>query len=149
METLNKKITLGFFIVFVAIILFLNISHKGEFIKSVKIAGQNLKVDLALVPAEQQQGLSGRPALSSNAGMLFIFPQPGKYNFWMKDMNFPIDMIWISEDSHIIYIKNNATPELYPESFGPNEDAKYVLEVVSGFSNKNNLKVGDSISFAY
>jgi len=59
-------------------------------------------------------------------------------------MNFPIDMIWIGEDMKVIYIKKNAEPESYPETFGPDANAKYVLEILAGFSDQNNLQVGDS-----
>jgi uncharacterized membrane protein (UPF0127 family) len=121
-------------------------------IKYVEIGGQKIKVDLALTEVEQEQGLSGRKSLNENEGMLFVFPQSGKYLFWMKDMNFPIDIIWLTSDMKVDYIKNNASPELYPETYGPgisDGNAKYVLEVSSGFANKNNLKVGDSIQFVY
>jgi uncharacterized protein len=125
-------------------------------IKYVKIAGQNIKVDLALDSVTQAQGLSGRSGLSENSGMLFIFDKSGKYYFWMKGMNFPIDMIWLApseggdtKNAKIIYIKKNATPEAYPETYGPDVNTKYVLEVASGFSDKNNLKEGDSIEFTY
>ncbi len=116
-------------------------------IKYVKIAGKMLKVNLALTGEAQEQGLSGRKSLKENEGMLFVFNQTGKYSFWMKDMNFSLDIIWISEDFHVVYIKNNASPESYPESFTPKQDAKYVLEVMSSFSQKNNLKVGDKVEF--
>ncbi len=134
---------------------FFLISHapknfQPENIKYVKIAGQDIKVYLAATEAERERGLGGRSDLKENEGMLFIFPQSGNYLFWMKDMNFPIDMIWLGEDLKVIYIKKNARPELYPETYGPGSslpDAKYVLEVVSGFANKNNLKVGDRVEF--
>ena len=70
----------------------------------------------------------------------------------MKDMNFSIDMIWISENMKVVYIKKNARPESYPESYGPegnDKPAKYILEINSGFSEKNNLKIGDSVLFTY
>jgi uncharacterized membrane protein (UPF0127 family) len=121
-------------------------------IKYVEIGGQKIKVDLALTEIEQTQGLSGRQSLAPNTGMLFVFNKPDKYLFWMKDMNFPIDMIWLTEDMKVDYIKKNASPELYPETYGPSTtdgNAKYVLEVQSGFADKNNLKVGDSIRFIY
>lgn len=118
-------------------------------IKFVKSAGQIVKVDMALTSADQALGLSGRESLKENEGMLFIFPQPGNYPFWMKDMNFPIDIIWLTEDFEVVYIKKDARPELFPESYGPEEDSKYVLEVVSGFSEKNNLQVGDRVEFVY
>lgn len=120
-----------------------------ENIRYVKIAGQNIKVALALSEETQQQGLSGRSELKENEGMLFIFAQPDKYPFWMKDMNFAIDIIWIDKDMKVVYIKKDAFPESYPENFLPAEKAKYVLEVPSGFSEKNNLKIGDSIVFTY
>lgn len=126
--------------------------NNSKTIKSVQIAGQNIKVELAITADEQQKGLSGRNNLKEDEGMLFVFKDSGNYSFWMKDMNFPIDMIWIGEDLKVIYIKKNALPESYPESFGPeisDKNVKYVLEVVSGFSDKNNLKIGDSVLFTY
>ncbi len=120
-----------------------------ENIKYVEIAGENIKVDLALTPDEQAKGLSGRGELKEQEGMLFVFEKPAKHVFWMKDMNFPIDIIWLNENREIVYIKTDARPELFPETYAPNENAKYVLEVVSGFSDKNNLKVGDQVQFTY
>ena len=85
--------------------------------------------------------------MKKDEGMLFVFNHTGKYPFWMKDMNFPIDIIWIGEDLRVVYIKKDAKPESYPETFTPNQDAKYVLEVFSSFSEKNNLKEGDRVKF--
>ncbi|MFA5778185.1 MAG: DUF192 domain-containing protein [Candidatus Paceibacterota bacterium] len=119
----------------------------SENIKYVKIAGQNIKVDLALTKETQQQGLSGRSELKEDEGMLFIFNHEGLYSFWMKDMNFPIDIIWINKNLEVVDMKKNVLPESYPENFVPKENAKYVLEIVAGFGEKNNLKEGDSIEF--
>ena len=113
-----------------------------------------MKVELALTPEEQTQGFSGRSGLGENEGMLFVFDTPGKYGFWMKDMLFPIDMIWLAPPSsggvnelQIVFIKKNATPESYPETFVPDQDARYVLEVPAGFSERNDLQVGDRAEF--
>ena len=118
-------------------------------IKYVKIAGQIIKVDLASTPEAQMRGLSGRGELKENEGMLFIFDSPGRRPFWMKDMNFAIDIIWLAEDLKVVYIKKDALPELYPEIYSAEENARYVLEVVAGFSEKNNLKEGDRAWFAF
>lgn len=118
-------------------------------IKYINIAGQNIKVDLAENDRTRERGLSGRQSLGKNEGMLFVFDRPDKHRFWMKDMNFPIDMIWIDENMKVVYIKKDSRPESYPETYGPDEPAKYVLEVLSGFSEKNNLKVGDEVEFIY
>ncbi len=125
--------------------------NEGSFLQTkvqyLKIAGVTIKADLALSSDSQIKGLSGRKDLKSDEGMLFVFDRPGKYQFWMKGMNFPIDIIWIGEDSRVVYIKENASPESYPESFVSDKEARYVLEVISSFSQKNNLKVGDKIEF--
>ncbi len=116
-------------------------------IQYVEIGGQKVKVELARTSEEQEQGLSGRKSLGDDEGMLFIFEKPSKYSFWMPKMNFPIDIIWLDENLHIVFIKKNATPESYPGVFTPTSDSLYVLEVESDFSQKNNLKVGDLVQF--
>jgi uncharacterized membrane protein (UPF0127 family) len=118
-------------------------------IKYVLVAGQKIKVDLAINQEEKNQGLSGCLSLDEGTGMLFIFEQPAKYAFWMKDMNFSIDIIWIAENFEITYIKKDAKPESFPESFTPIRDAKYILEVPAGFSDKYNLKEFDKVEFLF
>lgn len=127
---------------------------QNQKIQYIKIAGKILKIELALTPEAQEKGLSGRKELKENEGMLFVFNHIGQYSFWMKDMNFALDIIWLApsesgdkNDLRVVYIKKNALPESYPETFTPNQNAKYVLEVLSGFSEKNNLKVGDKVEF--
>ena len=82
-------------------------------IQYVKIAGTKFKVDLALTPNAREQGLSGRKELKKNEGMLFVFNNMGKYSFWMKDMNFNIDIIWIHDARKVVYIKQNALSKSY------------------------------------
>jgi uncharacterized membrane protein (UPF0127 family) len=153
MKNKNKNKLWPFFtLIFFIIFLLVNsrygfLKPKINTIQYVKIAGQSIKVDLALTTAEQQKGLGGRNELKDNEGMLFVFAQPGRYYFWMKGMNFPIDIIWIGENMKVIYLKKNALSESYPETFGSDVNAKYILEVVAGFSEKNNLKEGDSVEF--
>ena len=148
---MNKKILISLALIIVFLVFLSNIPHKHSLadIKYVQIAGVSVKVDLALTPGEQEQGLSGRAGLDDNTGMLFVFNKPDKYLFWMKDMNFSIDMIWIDSKMKVIYIKKDAKPESFPESYGPDAPALYVLEVPDNFSDNNNLQVGDSAGFIY
>lgn len=120
---------------------------KENTIHSVKIANSLVKVDLAKSEETRKAGLSGRTSLQSDQGMLFVFDEVGKYAFWMKEMNFPIDIIWIDQNLEVNYIKKNALPSSYPETFSPNLDSLYVLEVNAGFSERNNLKRGDKVEF--
>jgi uncharacterized membrane protein (UPF0127 family) len=145
---MKKYLILALFCLAVVLILL----QGGKKESYAEIGGQRLSVDVATTGKDKSRGLSGRESLASNEGMLFVFENPGQYPFWMKDMNFPIDIIWIGEDLRVVYVKNNATPESYPEAFGPSGSAgsaKYVLEVAAGFSDKNNLKIGDSAVLEY
>jgi len=136
-------------IVFIVITFFL-LNNSNSVIDSnnyLKIAGQKIKIELVSTPSKLAQGLSGRAGLKENEGMLFVFEQAGNYSFWMKDMKFSIDIIWLSEDKKVVYLKKDARPESFPEMYGLKVNAKYVLEVISGFSEKYNLKVGDKVEF--
>lgn len=114
---------------------------------TAKIGDAVVKIAIADTPASRQQGLSGHPGLKSDEGLLFIFENSERVGFWMKDMLFSIDMIWIDDSGKIVYIKKNATPASYPEVFTPTTNAKYVLEVVAGFTDQNNISVGDQVEF--
>ncbi len=144
----NKKLFLNILVISIFLFsLFYILNFSDRNIKSINIAGQNIKVELSISRDQQILGLSGREKLPDGTGMLFVFPKSEKHLFWMKDMKFDLDMIWIDEKLNVVYIKENARPELYPESYGPDSDAKYILEVNAGFAEKYNLKVGDRVDF--
>lgn len=90
------------------------------------------RVSVASTEEKRRRGLSGQSRLAVNEGMLFIFDQPGRYGFWMKEMLFPIDIIWLDADFQPVHLVENATPESYPVSFYPPQPAKYALEVAAG-----------------
>ncbi len=119
-----------------------------ESIKYVKVGGQRVRVDLAISAEAQAKGLGGRTGLAEGEGMLFVFDIPAKRQFWMEGMKFSIDMIWITDNMQVVHIDKNVSPESYPARFGPDIYIKYVLEVPAGFSDKNNLEVGDSVVFS-
>ncbi len=104
-------------------------------------------VEVAQTNAEKSLGLSGREGLNTNAGMLFIFNKPSKQYFWMKDMKFPIDIVWIDENKKIVGFEENAKPEDYPEAYPSSQNVSYVLEISSGEVEKLGIKVGDTAIF--
>ena len=84
--------------------------------------------------------------METKQGMLFIFPKAGQRSFYMKNTEFPLDIIYIGEDQKIVSFQKNAQP--YDESSLPSEGAaKYVLEINGGLSDNLGLQVGDSITF--
>jgi uncharacterized protein len=119
--------------------------------KIVEIGGITLNVEVADTDVARIQGLSGRKSLGKNEGMLFVFEDPGNYGFWMKDMNFAIDIAWLDKDKKIIYIENNVEPETYlknpPQIFGSDVTSLYVLETPAQFLVENNVKIGDFVAF--
>ena len=131
-----------------AVVLFWPQNPANSLLKTVKINNKELHVYLAKSQEEWQQGLSGVSGLAQDGGMLFIFNEPGFYYMWMKDMKFPIDIIWISDNFKIVDYKENARPEGYPkEKFGPKELARYALEVNAGWILKNNIEIGQKIVY--
>jgi uncharacterized membrane protein (UPF0127 family) len=96
-------------------------------------------------------GLSGRASLAEGKGMLFVFEKPDTYGFWMKDMNFPIDMIFIGEDKKVVTVVAHASPESYkknpPEVFYPAKPVLFVLEVPAGFAKEHGVEEGMVMSF--
>ena len=110
-----------------------------------KIYFEKTKVNLVIADTEakREKGLGGFVSLRSDDGMLFVFPKLGIYPFWMKDMQFSLDIIWLDEKCAITHIEKNASPETYPKSFTPDKNSLYVLEINAGFAEKNNLKTGD------
>jgi hypothetical protein len=144
-----KKIFLTLFtltLIFLAV-YFLFFHKTIENINYIKLSGQIIKVETASTPEMQEKGLSGRKEIKENEGMLFVFENSGNYSFWMKDMNFPIDIIWLNEQKEVVFFKENVSPSTFPETFSPDKDSKYVLEVIAGFSQKNNLKIGERAQF--
>ena len=146
---MKKNLLLGFF---ASIVLFLICYHfwtpvNFDNIKSVFIAGQNINVDIASTPATQEKGLSGRKSLDGNTGMLFVFPRPDKYNFWMKDMNFPLDMVWIDSGKKVVAVSKNVSSDSYPNLFFPPSEVSYVLELNASSAQKFGISTGTSLIF--
>jgi uncharacterized membrane protein (UPF0127 family) len=89
-----------------------------------------------------------RNKLPQNKGMLFVFQEEQIHAFWMKNMRFPLDIIWADADKRIVDIRENALPcqESCPHIV-PEFPAKFVLEVNAGFVENNNIQVGDKLEF--
>lgn len=107
--------------------------------------GDVIEAEVVSTNVDRARGLSGREGLGENEGMLFVFSEPGKYGFWMKDMNFAIDILWLDDEGKIVHIEKDVHPETYPNSFAPDEDALYVLEILAGKAHEQGLVVGDML----
>jgi uncharacterized membrane protein (UPF0127 family) len=105
-----------------------------------------ITVEVVDTPELRGQGLSGRESLTSDKGMLFVFDNTSESNcFWMKDMNFSLDMIWLNENREVVTVTSNVTPESYPETFCPDEPAKYGLEIVENRASELEINSGTQL----
>jgi uncharacterized membrane protein (UPF0127 family) len=113
----------------------------------ITVGGVPLTVELAYEPADTSRGLSYRAGLASGTGMLFLFGEPAQRSFWMKGMQFCIDIIWI-ENGAI----QGAAESVCPEPPGTADadltsyvspgPVSYVLEVPAGWLDANGLGAG-------
>lgn len=113
----------------------------------LKVGNASLWAEVVTTPAQIERGLSGRPFLLENEGLLFVFGRPGLYPFWMKEMHFPLDFVWIDVEKKVVGVTENVMPESYPQSFRPPTPVSYVLEVNAGWATGHGVKVGDAVSF--
>ena len=111
------------------------------------IDGRDFPLEIANTAPLQHEGLSGRADLPSDSGMLFVMNEPQYIGIWMKDMQFPIDIIWLNADREIVTIERGVTPDTYPEVFYPADLSQYVLETNAGFVESHGLQLGDSLEF--
>ncbi len=102
-------------------------------------------VSVADEPDERKQGLSGTPPLKQYEGKLFIFDEAAKHGIWMKDMLFPIDILWFDDQFTLIHVIENATPDSYPAIFAPPKDARFVLEINAYSAKTLGINVGQQL----
>lgn len=139
-------------LVVIAFFTFGNIKQATTGGKTANINGHTIKLEIADQPNEQMKGLSNRNSLADDVGMLFTFPQAGYQQFWMKDMKFPLDIIYLNGEKVVtIYdsipafnqVGNTKTPNL--TIYTPTDPANNVLEINAGLAKKYDLKVGDTV----
>ena len=116
---------------------------------TVLIGNKTVHVQVADTDVLRTQGLSGRVSLGANEGMMFRFPAPDQYGFWMKDMQFPLDFIWIRAG-----VVSQITPNVPAQPNAADKDLTMylpalpvdsVLEVNAGWANSSGIKVGDAV----
>lgn len=106
-----------------------------------------VQLEVADTNEKRMQGLSGREVLPNDMGMLFVFDQPSEQCFWMKDMNFAIDMIFVDDTKRVIDVQEAVAPDTYPKNFCK-DNTKYVIEVAAGVSRQAGVQAGQVLNFS-
>ena len=110
-------------------------------------------VELAADPESRIRGLSGRDSMHSGTGMLFVFENAERFRFWMKEMRFSLDIVWIGSNCKVVDVSENvpfpdpSTPFEDLLRYSPESRAKYVLEINGGEAAALGLGVGDQVKF--
>ena len=137
----NKRVTPFLIFIFIFIIIFALLI--GNLIIS---NNRDLNIIIADTQSSREKGLSGMEKLEENSIMLFLFEKLGKYGFWMRDMKFPIDIIWLNNEYEIVHMEENVLPDTFPKIFYPKEESLYVVEANAGFIKKNKLKINNILN---
>lgn len=134
------------FFVFGGIILYQFMSKPVPKTK-LTINKHTFSVKTATTSAEQQQGLSGTKSLPKDQGVLFVFKTADKYPFWMKDMQFPIDIIFIRDKKVVQIISDVPVPkkDQTPQIYQPKAAADQVLEINAGLAKEYQFKTNDTV----
>ncbi len=120
--------------------------------KQIKIGDKNYEIFVTQTEDEKITGLAAFDDIKDNQGMLFEFPEENYYSFWMKDMKFDIDIIFLDQDKKVIQIFENIQKTSYVDeknykTYLPRLKSKYVIEIKSGEVKKNSLQIGNVIIF--
>jgi uncharacterized protein len=116
--------------------------------KSVLINGFKVLLAIASNDELRIKGLSGSEKLNENEGMLFLFDKPSKQGFWMNEMKYAIDIIWLDSNSSVVNIEKNLEPckiFLACPVYDPQVDSLYVIELSAGFVDRHSIKNGTII----
>ncbi len=111
----------------------------------IELDGNTVRVAVADTPDARAQGLGGRAGLAADEGMLFVFPADGKYAFWMKDMRFSLDILWLSSEGRVVSLVERVSPSTYPHDFVSDAPARYVLELPAGYVRAHAVRLGDTV----
>jgi uncharacterized membrane protein (UPF0127 family) len=130
----------------VAVVAACGILGRGSY-RTLQLQSAQYELQVADTTAERTKGLGGQNSMPANSGMLFVYAQPTKECFWMKDMHFALDMIWLDANKKVVYIAQDVAPETYPKTYCPPQPAQYVIELHAGEAARQQVHSGDTLLF--
>lgn len=116
--------------------------------KELKVGSSTFRVEIRDTPKERAQGLSGRPPLDPGHGMLFLFDEPDIQRFWMKDMKFALDFVWI-RGGVVVELTEGVPPptkdQPIPRVIAPKQFVDQVLEIPAGSIKNMKIRIKDPV----
>ena len=156
---MNTRLLIGILTVLVILLgVFVFINLSGSSLTSffsrsahATIKGHTFTLLQAKSEKDKQIGLSGRASLEDNQGMIFIFDKADYYGFWMKNMKFPIDILFLNNKKIVTIFPNVPNPKNLSDQlpiYTPTQPADTVIELKAGTATKNNFQTGDSVTIS-
>ncbi|HLC94247.1 MAG TPA: DUF192 domain-containing protein [Patescibacteria group bacterium] len=150
----KKHIFISFCIIFLFFLSFLSLNRyrviisplKEYKIIGVKIKNKSFTLFIADSEEKKNKGLSQLSKIKDTEGMLFTFSKPDYYFFWMKDMQFSLDFIFMNGNT-VVAVLNNVEPGTYPQAFSSPYLFDKAIELSAGQVKRLDLQVGEIISF--
>lgn len=105
---------------------------------NLEINDKEYNVLVAQTEDEKATGLMNVEEMDDNEGMLFIYDTPQILEFWMKDTEIPLDIIFIDSDWEV---KKIAKGNPFDETIMSCDNVQYVLEL----NQNSGVQVGDEV----
>jgi len=146
---MKKAIPILLFIIFATSFVFKSTSHSDAYIKlhsiglkRAQLAHNTFHLFIADTDEERTNGLSNIKNMASNEGVAFIFLNAGQKVFWMKDMHFPLDFVYI-HNNRVVELKENILPSSYPNTIVNQQPANIIIELNAGQIKQKNIHITD------
>ena len=123
------------------------LGYRATRTRTLEVGGHSYSLEVAVTKAEHEKGLSDRKFLDKDKGMVFLFEKEDKQCFWMKDMEFPLDIIWLDSARKVVHLERNVSPDTYPQAICPSEKAAYVIEIDAGQAAEAGILPGQILNF--
>ncbi len=153
LQTKKLVIRLGLAILILAGLAFLapvlggeGLSEYGNPFVWVKLGPVKVKAEVVASPEKLYLGLGQRRELPTGRGMLFLMPSLAVQTFCMRDMQFPIDIIWL-RSGRVVGIAKNLSYLDQQACYSSPEPVQHVLEIPGGFCDQQGIKVGAAASW--
>lgn len=140
-----QKLFISIAVLFLSIGLIYYIGVRGTYKNDLAIGGNKYWVQIVDTDMGREKGLSDRYGMCAKCGMLFIFNDQNNIRFWMKDMRFDLDIIFLDKDKKVVKIYENVDRNKYPDTY--DADAQYVLELNVDSVRSGGIVVGDVVNW--
>lgn len=145
---MKQKYLIGIGLVFLLVVGGYLLEYRSEIVeypRAVEWSQETYVLEIADTDMLRERGLGGREAICSHCGMLFVFPRAEAHGFWMKEMRFALDIVWLHQDE-VVHIERRIDPRSV-EIFRPMVGADRVIEVRAG--GAETLQVGNHVRYVY